>query len=205
MHAVLHEQFPHCRARCVSSRASWRREAAAVPDHDELHRTGLSPIRSTDRAHSSAADGLPSYCRPAPWDRRRRMRPHMPSSDHCPWNRRDQLDLDYLGLGDAPVPFTGKRLPPPVGHECIECPRRGELQELDLQRLPACSGTPGPLQYLAAVPRNEAQDLVFVSNQAILGTRPLARTSRRRFEPASYRAAAGPFAARQGPGVTMIS
>ena len=80
----------------------------------------------------------------------------------------------------TPVPFTGKRLPPPVCHECIECPRRGEFQELDLQRLPACSGAPGPLQYLAAVPRNEAQDLVFVSDQAILGTRPRPQQHTRR-------------------------
>jgi hypothetical protein len=82
-----------------------------------------------------------------------------------------QADLYDLGLCDDSVPLTGKRLPAVVGHKRIEAAGRGELQKLDLQRLPVSPAAPGPLQNPAAVLGSNTKDVVLISDQAILGVR----------------------------------
>jgi hypothetical protein len=63
-------------------------------------------------------------------------------------------------------------LPALVSHERIERLHRGEPQELDLQRLPACAAAPSPLEHPATVPSSDAQDPVLVGDQVILGPWP---------------------------------
>ncbi len=88
------------------------------------------------------------------------------------WIRLNELDVDHLGPGDNPLTLARQRLPVPVRHELLDCLRRRELQELDLHRLPARAVAPGPLPDPAAVPGGDAEDLVLVGEQAVLGARP---------------------------------
>ena len=151
-------------------RAAEHRHNPAATGHALAQHRSDPPGRSAKRPARGRPRGLAAaagQATPTADGRKKRHRrwqagpPAESTPKAAPTRRWQRLTLTWCEptTGRCPWPsFTGKRLPPPVGHECIECPRRGELQELVLQRLPACSGAPGPLQYLAAVPRNEAQD-----------------------------------------------
>ena len=92
--------------------------------------------------------------------------------------------------------------PPFVGHVVVKRRRRGELQELDLQRLPGLTAAPGPLQHLSPVLRDKVQDLILVGGKSVRGTGPRPEqdaerqahhtASGRRIDPPSPRSATSP-------------